>query len=145
MSKKLLITVLYAPFILLLWMCVLFYGQSTRKEIRVSITGYDPRDLFSGHYIEFQINWDKTDCSQFDNGICQRNDFCEKMSWGKLCHFYIPEKYAKQLDALFRKERNNIKFEVIYSYKSGRKAIAKKLLINEQEWRDYAKAYFKNN
>ena len=99
--------------------------------------GYDPRDLLSGHYIQYQIDWDSTDCSQFRNGQCPEKDFCKEARWGRQCRFYIPEDKARDLDELFRKRNDtDTKFEVVYSYRPGQKAVAKQLLINGQDWRN---------
>ena len=54
--------------------------------------------------------------------------------------FYIPEKYAAELDRLFRNRNtdDNV-FEVVYSYAEGFKPIAKRLLINGKDWRETVK------
>ncbi len=126
MKNKLLIAFLALPLICLIaWSSYLVFSVSNGKEVKVAITGYDPRDLLSGHYISYQINWDKTDCSQFTNNICPKDEFCLND-----CRYYIPEENATALDKLFRQNNNNSIFEVVYSYKSGRKPISIELLID---------------
>lgn len=137
--KKYLLAVLFLPFIFLLgWVLFLTATRNSGAEITVSITGYDPRDLLSGHYIAYQIDWERTDCTQFVNKICPKDEFCKEGRWGRECRFYIPEDKAKDLDNLFaRRNQNNLKFEVVYSYLEGRTPMAKRLLINGNNWQEY--------
>lgn len=139
--KKYLLIGLFLPFIcLLVWVLFLTVTRNTGTEIIVSITGYDPRDLLSGHYIAYQIDWENTDCTQFTDNICPEDAFCKEARWGRECRFYIPEDRAKDLDNLFaRRSQNNLKFEVIYSYNKSHTPMAKQLLINGKDWQEYMK------
>ena len=139
MKKYILIAGITLPFICLLgWTLFLTVTRNTGKDIIVDITGYDPRDLLSGHYIAYQIDWENTDCTQFDDDVCPDEEFCKEAHWGRQCRFYIPENQAKDLDNLFaRRSRNDLKFEVVYSYRKDRTPIAKKLLINGKDWQEY--------
>jgi len=141
MNKKFLILALSFPFIaLIVWTISLYIQQSTGTEIKVAIMGYDPRDLLSGHYIRYTIDWEKTDCSQFPNGICPKDEFRKQSRFENQCRFYIPERHAEKLDRLFRRRNNTTMiFEVIYSYQAGREPLAKKLLINGKDWRESLK------
>lgn len=136
MHKKIVAGLFVIPFIALLsWTIYLCIIQKTGTEVRVVITGYDPRDLLSGHYIQYTIDWDKTDCHQFSNKECPEDEFCSKARWGRQCRFYIPEKHAQKLDKLFAlRNQKDIIFEVIYSYQKGFEPLAKKLLINGEDW-----------
>jgi len=124
---------------LMVWTVSLHIQRQSGQEVRVQITGYDPRDLLSGHYIQYQIDWEKTDCSQFEGQVCPDTKyFCKKARWGRQCRFYIPEKHAERLDKLFRgRNSNQDVFEIVYSYQPGRNAMAKQLLINGQDWTLY--------
>lgn len=142
MNKKLLACILFCPIILLaIWVNYISIQSKNGIDIKVSVTGYDPRDILSGHYISYQIDWDKTDCSQFPDKECHKEKFCHGNRWGiSACRFYIPEESSEQLDKLFRSRNNDtLKFEVIYSYNPSRKAIAKQLLINGKDWKDVLK------
>lgn len=141
MKNKLLAVVLAIPFCCLLgWVGVLSYQRTTGQEVKVAVMGYDPRDLLSGHYIQYQIDWDKTDCSQFENAVCPTQEFCHQARWGRQCRFYVPEKNARALDRLFAKrDTTNTVFEVVYSYTKGKEPIAKQLLINGKDWREALK------
>ena len=140
MNKRLLAVTLALPwFCLLGWALFLTASANSGRQITLPITGYDPRDLFSGRYIAYQIDWEKADCRQFPEGICPKDDFCKEARWGRECRFYIPEATANELDSLFRSRSNNLKFEVVYSCHSGQKPIAKQLLINQKDWQIYLK------
>ena len=138
MNKRVLALLFFIPFAALaLWAAWLYVQQSTGKEVKVAVTGYDPRDLLSGHYIQYTIDWDKTDCSQFADGVCPEKEFCKEERWGRQCRFYIPEINARDLDMMFRQRNTtDMVFEVVYSYHKGRKPLAKQLLINGKDWRE---------
>ena len=137
MKKTLLAIVFSLPLICLIcWTAFLSISRQQGKEIKVVVTGYDPRDLLSGHYIAYQIDWEKTDCTQFDGGICPKEKFCHEARWGRQCRFYVPEEHARKLDRMFRNRwRIGTRFEVIYSYRPGSKPMAKELLIEGKPWR----------
>ena len=141
MNKKLLAGILSIPFIvLIIWISYLFYLRSTGTDIVVAIQGYDPRDLLSGHYIQYTINWSQTDCSQFPGKACRPNEFCHKATWGRQCRFYIPEEYAERLDDLFRNRwSGGHQFQVVYSYNPKRAPLAKQLLIDGKDWTEALK------
>lgn len=126
--KTIKIVVLFLP--LLLLACWIMYMQNqvtTGRPVELPITGYDPRNLLSGHYLAYTIDWDRADCSQFEKGICPRRAF------SRAVRFYVPENYASALDARLR--QNNGRFSVIYSYHKNRRPIAKQLLIDGQDWK----------
>jgi hypothetical protein len=139
-KNKLIAIFLSLPILCLFsWTLFLLIQRETWREIIVSIQWYDPVDLLSGHYIQYQIDWYRTDCSQFENNICPQPEvFCPKQTWWNQCRFYIPEENASELDNLFR-QRNleNMVFEVLYSYKIWHTPIAKQLLINKKDWKEY--------
>ena len=134
-----LIAFLFMPLVCLgVWIGVLSFQRSTFSEVKVVIKGYDPRDLLSGRYIAYQIDWDKTDCTQFENHVCPKNEFCKEARWGRQCRFYVPESDAFWLDRFFgTRFENDIVFEVVYAYQKGAKPIAKQLLIDGKPWRDW--------
>lgn len=138
MRKGLLITALVLPITILFgWLMLLISQMNSGYEVKVAVMGYDPRDLLSGHYIQYQIDWEKTDCSQFESGECDQEPFCKEAFWGRQCRYYIPEEYAKELDEMFRsRNESGDVFEVVYSYQQGRKPMAKEMLINGKPWRE---------
>ena len=143
MRKKLLLFILFLPCLFLFgWLCFLSFQKTQGKEVTVVIMGYDPRDLLSGHYIAYRIDWNKTDCGQFEGGVCPKNDFCRNWKGrGGACRFYVPEQDAAVLDGLFRRGNGEeMVFEVVYSYIQGREAIAERLLINGAPWQEVVPA-----
>ena len=135
MRKNVLAAILGAPVVaLLFWVICLALSQIGAKEVKVVIMGYDPRDLLAGRYLAYQIDWDKTDCKQFKNNVCPKEEFCTEAKWGRECRFYLSEARASVLDRLFAKRKESDVFEVIYAYKKGRMPVAKTLLINGKDW-----------
>ena len=54
----------------------LFITKNSGVDIKLPVMGYDPRDLLSGHYIQYQIDWEKADCNQFEDSVCHKDNFC---------------------------------------------------------------------
>ncbi|WP_372518796.1 GDYXXLXY domain-containing protein [Candidatus Ruminimicrobiellum ovillum] len=139
MRNKFLLFMLLIPVIcLFVWNCFLWYDKDSGTEITVRISGYDPRDLLSGHYIRYTIDWDKTDLQQFEDKSFTKDDFVDSLNKNSY-RFYVSETHAKYLDKLLMeswniKEENNKKIEVVYSYKQGKHPIAKKLLVDGEPY-----------
>lgn len=112
--------------IMLVWTATLENERHQGREVVVRLQGYDPRDLLSGHYIRYELDWDNTDCTQFENGICPQSAFDQ---WGR---FYVPESKAMALDKVIRDEGNTA--EMVFSYKRGIKPYALRLLVNGESW-----------
>ncbi len=131
MNKKLII-LLALPIAVLL--CISIYWAiyaSFGQKVKIAIRGYDPRDLLSGHYISYTIDWNKTDCSQFTDNLCPQTEFCHNGD----CKFYIPEANAEQLEQLLNTSAHD--FHIVYRYKINQPPIAIQLLINEQPWQTF--------
>lgn len=141
MNRKILLIAILFPIVCLMsWVSFLFIQRETGQDIIVSVQGYDPRDLLSGHYIQYTIDWEKTNCQQFETGVCPKDEFCKEARWGRQCRFYIPENKAHQLDRLFWKRNStDMIFEVVYSYHKNKTPIAKSLLINGKDWKEFIK------
>ena len=140
MKRYLFSLFLASPFLILLsWTIKLHYQKETLPEVILPITGYDPRDLLSGHYIQYQIDWNKADCSQFEDTLCPRGDFDNTPGQRNVHRFYIHEKDAFVLnEALTKGEYNGEKvyFSIIYAYRKGIIPIPKHLLINDKNWQE---------
>ena len=120
--------ILFIPFIgLCCW--ALYYVNFVEKaaEVVLPVTGYDPRNLLSGHYIEFQIDWSKANCNQADwNNVCPKNDF------KGVNRFYVAENKAKELERFIN--NNFVATEIVFAYVAGARPVAKELLINGRPW-----------
>lgn len=124
----------------------------TGEQVALSITGYDPRDLLSGHYVEYTIDYGVKDicrdafnksgyiclnpkmftrerpyhCSLFIKGNCNGSRFEAGIE-----RYYVPEKDAKRLEELIRSQKASVVLSVL---KNG-KAQVKDLLVNGQSWK----------
>ena len=136
MNKKIVLVTLFVPSILLALLVTFeFVVQYTMPEVTVSIGGYDPRDFLSGHYLRYTIDWDKTDCSQFNENKCPITDFKCSGYMGS-CRYYIPEEYAYSLDRMLGMGENS--FEIVYKYTPGKTPKAQRLLIDGEDWQQNA-------
>ncbi len=139
MRQNIKIILAAAPLLFLaLFAATLSFLHAGLPEVTVRISGYDPRDLLSGHYIAYTIDWDNTDCTQFENNICPKGDFYETGIYGLQGNnhrFYVPEDKADKLDALLENRGGEHIFEIVYGYDPGFRPLAKKLLIDGQDWR----------
>lgn len=141
MKKNIRLLLIAAPALLLaLFTTTLLWQRSLLPEVTLRIAGYDPRDLLSGHYIAYTIDWENTDCTQFAGNHCPRDEFARSSidgRWGKYHRFYIPEENAELLDSLFRQASENLVFEVVYGYAPNFRPQIKRLLINGRNWDEY--------
>lgn len=141
MKKNIRLLLIAAPALLLaLFTTTLLWQRSLLPEVTLRIAGYDPRDLLSGHYIAYTIDWENTDCTQFAGNHCPRDEFARSSIdglWGKYHRFYIPEENAELLDSLFRQASENLVFEVVYGYAPNFRPQIKRLLINGRNWDEY--------
>lgn len=129
------ILILAPAVLLLLWVVFLSVQLRKGQEVIVRIKGYDPRSILSGHYIDYVIDWENTDCTQFRNNICPEKDFEKGLYvqyWGKFGRFYIAENRAEDLDRAVRNSDNVA--EIIYSYQEGLRPFALRLLINGNDF-----------
>lgn len=157
-SKKALLILLFLPIFALILLAeykkyLLFVG----KEVTLPITGYDPRDLLSGHYLVYSVDYGvESICGtkpyekKKDGFICLSPKFfstsspenCEILIKG-VCNYsrfeagveryYVPESEAKRLEELVQKNQASIVLSVSYSGE----AQIKDLLINGKSWRQH--------
>lgn len=125
--------ILMIPFIgMCCWAMYYAYFVKNATEVVLPITGYDPRNLLSGHYIEFRIDWARANCHQANwHGTCPKGDF------KGISRYYVPEAWAHELERFI----NNSQYEteIVFAYKSGMRPVAKDLLIRGQKWEEYLK------
>ncbi len=122
---------LLAPFLAIaMWVCYFTIFMEGSTEVRLPISGYDPRNLLSGHYVAYRIDWDKADCSQADwKGTCPIRTF--KTSG----RFYVPENSARAIERAIN--RSDVRTEIVFSYRKGKTAIARDLLIDGESFRTF--------
>jgi len=156
-SQKILLVALMFPIIALaIIVGYRNYILSAGTEVILPVTGYDPRDLLSGHYLIYTIDYGVS-------GVCLGNSskmntpayICldPKMfsySWTEKCklvikgscnqarfeagieRYYVPEEKAKNLEALLRSEGASI----VLSITDSGKVQIKSLLIGGRHWKD---------
>ncbi len=131
--KTQILRILWIVPLLVLMGQALYLSTWTRaaQEVVVSIDGYDPRSILSGHYIQYNINWQETDCFQFEDGYCPHEDFKRSN------RYYLPQTEATQIDRLRRLRADDLHFDIVFAYQKGKTPVAKKLLINGLEWQVY--------
>ncbi len=154
MSKRnILIAGLALP---LLGLCLLSaykeFALVAGKEFTLPIGGFDPRDLLSGHYITYQINFGindickegnkktficlnesdnhfvsqtKSNCDYPLEGFCRNGRFLSGLE-----RFYIPQSDATTLDKAVRNGQGAV---VVAVTRSGAKTV-KTLLIDGESW-----------
>lgn len=149
--KKWGLVCLALPFLAMGFMFVTNHQATQGTEYRLSIEGYDPRDLLRGHYLIFRYKWPESAINMFaDNTYPRTKDVCACFSGNPevpdvrfdACHsthsaqkdckarvkvsgtahingfqpdqtlrqFYIPEKYALDLENMLRSGKHT--FEV---------------------------------
>ena len=126
--NKIKVFILLLPFMAICsW--ALYYANFVKNapEVVLPITGYDPLNLLSGHYIEFRIDWKRANCHQSDwNGSCPISEFA------KTTRFYVPENRAQELERIIN--NNRYKAEVVFAYEKGSDPVPKELLIDGKSW-----------
>ncbi len=131
MSKKIWLGLALAfPIIILsLWVWSVDSGIKNAPEITIRAEGYDPRSLISGHYLYLRLNWQETDCTQFEDNLCHPNRF------EGVYKYFIPEKVASRLDNAIRKD--NVKVELVFAYPKNKNPYLKKMLLNGKPWKEW--------
>jgi len=68
-SRKLLLALLLPALVLALWLAKLETRRVQGREVVLEVQAYDPRDLLSGHYLQYAVNYGTTPCQlNFDRG-----------------------------------------------------------------------------
>lgn len=111
------------------WLAQIEYVLNAERSVVVRMTGYDPRDLLVGHYLYLQPDWSRTDCLQFAESRCPTERF------GRRYRYYLPEFDAQELDRVLMQD--DLKVEMVFSYKGEGKPLVKELLIGGKPWAEW--------
>lgn len=162
MNKKLILALLIPILFLLLNVVHKQYLSSSGTVVTLPVEGFDPRDLLSGHYVEYRVKYETTNscydvvvehhvfqkmalCLEPERKLYAVEDIpksCELYLLGQcqgenfiagIERFYIPDEYATELDQKLRDEAGSIEVSVT---KSG-SGIVKNLLVDGEDWRDF--------
>ncbi len=135
-----------------------YQQRATGETITLPIEGFDPRDLLSGHYLIYRIDYGVSDqhhcpTSDITASIClaperriypsdELPETCTRFIRGNcdsrarfisgLERFYIPEQYAKSLDKKIRNKRGKLVISVDQSGNAG----VIDLLIDDRPWKE---------
>lgn len=151
-SKNLLIIALVIPILVLFGIVVKTeYQFRTGTEVELPIHGYDPRDLLSGYYLAYSVDYGIDVCSekdrQYDAYICLNpREFsatkptdCDLFIKGSCNYgrfdagvdrFYASEFTAQQLQYLIKQQPMSI----ILSISEGGNAQVKYLVVDGKRW-----------
>ncbi len=161
-NKKLIIAILFPIILLGLITMSKHIKYISGEEFIIPIRGFDPRDLLSGHYLIYQIDYGNDGCNSSKKNdvayMCLQKDkdkYDSEVVYGRwelhdclayiagrckygqfkagIERFYIPQEHAYKLDRVVRKKKGKI---VLSITKSG-KAVVKDLLIDDLPWREY--------
>lgn len=105
-----------------------------KESIRLYVSGYDPRDILSGHYLSLQIEQDKNGCSyeyERDKIICQGYAF------KRVYQYYLEEEKGKTLERMLAKKDPTMELEFTLS-PFGLPQI-KSFYIDGQDWKEWYK------
>ena len=97
-------------------------------EVRVVMAGYDPKDFLAGYYINMRPDWGKTDCTQFVDNVCPRNQFADNY------RYYINIKESNSLT----KAVNDGIIEMVFAYYPDKEPRTIDLLIDGVSYEEYA-------
>lgn len=127
MKNKFLYPLLYLPALFLTCVMIYYTAESNFAKVEVAVTGYDPKDFFSGYYMSLQTDWAKTDCSQFENNVCPINDF------RKVYNYYIKREQSSKLS----QKVNAGEVKLVFSYAKGHMPLVVDLRINGKSYMDF--------
>lgn len=129
MKNKILITLLFLP-IIGLFGTMMYYEKMTHFDrVEIAVEGYDPKDFFSGYYMNLQLNWQKTDCTQFADSICPQDEFAHHYN------FYINAAQSAKLS----KSVNAGNVKLVFSYAEKHSPLIVDLLVDGKSYIDFVK------
>lgn len=135
LKRNLFIASLVFPIaVLFVWIGWMEYDIRCSSEVRISAEGYDPRSLISGHYLSLRLNWQKTDCNQFPQQVCERSRF------DSVYKYYLPEDDAQYMDTFIlqaERESKEVNIELVFAIRAGKRPYLKNMLVNGQPWEQW--------
>lgn len=129
MKNKLWGVLLCLPAVVLTAIIVYLNCLTHFTRVEVAVRGYDPKDFFAGYYILLQPDWSATDCSQFADGICPKDDFAPTYN------FYIKR---EQSDKISRKVNAGV-VKLVFSHSPQHRPVVVDLLVDGKSYMDFIK------
>ena len=127
MKNKLLYSLLYIPALVLSGVMIYYTTESNFSKVEIAVQGYDPKDFFSGYYMNLQPDWEKTDCGQFENNVCPVQDF------RSVYNYYIRREQSAKLSQ--KVDAGDVK--LVFSYARGHMPMVVDLKVNGVSYLDY--------
>ena len=129
MKNKILAALLFLPVIGLGFYMLWLQTMTEFKRVEIAVAGYDPRDFFSGNYMNLRLDWNSTDCSQFVDNKCPKEDF------DLFYHFYIRQENSQTLTQ--KVNAGNVK--LVFSYEHGYQPMIVDLSVDGKSYIDFVK------
>jgi len=129
MKNKIFAALLFLPVLGMLFTVLWLQTMTNFKRVEIVVAGYDPRDFFSGNYMNLQLDWNSTDCSQFNDNVCPKDDF------DKFYHFYIRQENSAELT----KKVNAGNVKLIFSYEHGYNPMIVDLSVDGKSYIEFVK------
>ena len=129
MKNKILAALLFLPVIGLGFYMLWLQTMTEFRRVEIAVAGYDPRDFFSGNYMNLQLDWNSTDCSQFADNRCPKEDF------DLFYHFYIRQENSQALTQ--KVNAGNVK--LVFSYEHGYNPMIVDLSVDGKSYIDFVK------
>ncbi|MFA6032996.1 MAG: GDYXXLXY domain-containing protein [Myxococcota bacterium] len=165
MNRKLIIAVAFPIVCLAALTAFKAVKVNSGRTIVLPISGFDPRNMLSGHYLTYQVEYGGEVCSGNDADSGREVLLCVRLQDGKVsssrtnridepgcdavlsgrCDFklfnagivryYIPEQHSKELDSIVRDHRAKI----LVAVDRNGKAMVKDLLIDDSPLGEHLK------
>ena len=127
MKNKILAALLLLP-VVGLGATMLYYEKMTHFDrVEVAVRGYDPKDFFSGYYMRLQPDWEKTNCTQFADKVCPKDEFAKDYT------FYMKQEHSGKLS----KAVNAGDVKLVFSYSAGRMPLIVDLLVDGKTYMEF--------
>ncbi len=127
MKNKFLYSLLYLPALILAGVMIYYTNESNFTKVEVAVMGYDPKDFFSGYYMNLQPDWKNTDCDQFEEGNCPRDEF------RPFYNYYIKREQSAKLT----QKVNAGDVKLVFSYSKGHTPMVVDLKVNGVSYLEY--------
>ena len=127
MKNKLLYSLLYVPALVLSGVMIYYTTESNFSKVEIAVQGYDPKDFFSGYYMNLQPNWEKTDCGQFEKNVCPVREF------RPVYNYYIRREQSARLS----QKVNAGDVKLVFSYAKGHMPMVVDLKVDGVSYLDY--------
>lgn len=127
MKNKLLYSLLYVPALVLSGVMIYYTTESNFSKVEIAVQGYDPKDFFSGYYMNLQPDWEKTDCGQFENNVCPVREF------RPVYNYYIRREQSAKLS----QKVNAGDVKLVFSYAKGHMPMVVDLKVDGVSYLDY--------